>query len=148
MIELPAVGGTERELWRALLDLAERQPAGWTLVGGQMVLLRALEQGRVLPRVTRDLGVLADLRARPAALPRIVTTLSDLDLEVELAAQTNPATASNAATSRSTCSRLTTSARGPTCTLWTRSQRSPSPTAPRRSSAASHSRFGSTAATP
>ena len=38
-----------------------------------MVLLRALEQGRVPPRVTRDLDVLADLRARPAALPRIVT---------------------------------------------------------------------------
>ena len=64
MIELPALAGTERELWRALLDLAERQPGGWTLVGGQMVLLRALEPGRVRPRVTRDLDVLADLRAR------------------------------------------------------------------------------------
>jgi hypothetical protein len=86
VIELPALGATERELWDALLDLAERQPGGWTLVGGQMVLLRALEQGRVPPRVTRDLDVLADLRARPAALPRIVATLSELDFEVELAA--------------------------------------------------------------
>jgi hypothetical protein len=86
VIELPALGGTERELWDALLDLAERQPDGWTLVGGLMVLLRALEQGRVPPRVTRDLDVLADLRARPAALPRIVATLSELDFAVELAA--------------------------------------------------------------
>ena len=86
MIELPALAGTERELWDALLDLAERQPDGWTLVGGQMVLLRALEQGRVPPRVTRDLDVLADLRARPAALPQIVTTLTELHFEVELAA--------------------------------------------------------------
>jgi hypothetical protein len=76
VIELPALGGTEQELWDALLDLAARQPAGWTLVGGQMVLLRSLEHGRVPPRVTRDLDVLADLRARPAALPRILTTLS------------------------------------------------------------------------
>ena len=30
--------------------------------------------------------MLADLRARPAALPRILTTLSELDFEVELAA--------------------------------------------------------------
>jgi hypothetical protein len=86
VIELPALAGTERELWRALLDLAERQPDGWTLVGGQMVLPRALEQGRVPPRVTRDLDVLADIRARPAVLPRIVTTLSELGFEVELAA--------------------------------------------------------------
>ena len=85
MIDLPALGATERELWDALLDLAERQPGGWTLVGGQMVLLRALEPGRVPPRVTRDLDVLADLRARPATLHQIVTTLSELDFEVELA---------------------------------------------------------------
>jgi hypothetical protein len=86
VIELPALGGTERELWHALLDLAERQPDNWTLIGGQMVLLHALEQGRIPPRVTRDLDVLADLRARPAALPQIVTTLCQLDFEVELAA--------------------------------------------------------------
>jgi hypothetical protein len=78
VIELHALAGTERELWDALLDLAEGQPDGWTLVGGQMVLPRALERGRLPPRVTRDLDVLADLRARPAALPRILTTLSEL----------------------------------------------------------------------
>jgi hypothetical protein len=48
------------------------------------VLLRAVEHGRVPPRVTRDLDVLADLRARPAALPRIVATLAALEFEVEL----------------------------------------------------------------
>jgi hypothetical protein len=85
VIDLPALAGTERELWHALLDLAEREPENWTLVGGQMVLLRALEQGRMPPRVTRDLDVLADLRARPAALPRIVATLAALKFEVELA---------------------------------------------------------------
>jgi hypothetical protein len=85
VIDLPASGGTERELWHALLDLAERQPRAWTLIGGQMVLLHALEQGREPPRVTRDLDVLADLRARPAALPQIVATLAALDFEVELA---------------------------------------------------------------
>jgi hypothetical protein len=40
-------------------------PINWTLIGGQMVLLRAVEHGRVPPRVTRDLDVLADLRACP-----------------------------------------------------------------------------------
>jgi hypothetical protein len=66
VIELPALGGTERELWDTLLDLAERQPDGWTLVGGQMVLLLALEQRRVPPRVTRDLAGALVIKAAAA----------------------------------------------------------------------------------
>jgi hypothetical protein len=148
VIELPALAGTERELWDALLDLAERQPDGWMLVGGQMVFLRALEQGRVPPRVTRDLDVLADLRARPAALPWILTTLSELDFEVELAAPGESGHRFKRGDVTIDCSHLTTSAHVPICTPWARSQLSPSPAAATRSSAASHSRFGSAGATP
>lgn len=42
-IELPVLPGIEEALWLALLELAETQPDNWTLIGGQMVLLHALE---------------------------------------------------------------------------------------------------------
>ena len=33
MIALPPLGDLENALWLALLDIAERRPADWTLVG-------------------------------------------------------------------------------------------------------------------
>ena len=49
-IELPVLAGIGEGLWRALLELAEVQPNNWTLIGGQMVLLHALESEARLPR--------------------------------------------------------------------------------------------------
>ena len=42
---LPDLGEPVDELWSVFLDLGERLPADWTIVGGQMVLLHALENG-------------------------------------------------------------------------------------------------------
>ena len=39
-----------------LLDLAETLRAPWTLVGGQMVLLHALEHGQVPPQISQGGG--------------------------------------------------------------------------------------------
>ena len=61
-IELPVLPGIEEGLWLALLELAEVQPNNWTLIGGQMVLLHALENGARLPRVSTDLDVLVNAR--------------------------------------------------------------------------------------
>ena len=78
MITLPPLGNLDLELWHALLDLAEREPADWTLIGGQMVLLHALESGRTPLRVSQDLDLVVDARVRPPALARIVSSLGDL----------------------------------------------------------------------
>lgn len=81
MITLPPLGDLETGLWHALLDIAEQMPGDWTLIGGQMVLLHALEHGRTTPRVSRDLDLVVDARVRPPAIPAMVATLTALNFE-------------------------------------------------------------------
>lgn len=83
MIDLPPLGALEDGLWVALLEIAERQPAGWTLVGGQMVLLHALEHGATPPRISRDLDLLADARIRPPAIPAMARVLRELGFALD-----------------------------------------------------------------
>lgn len=78
MIELPPLGELDVELWHALLDIADRMPSNWTLIGGQMVLLHALEHGRAPQRVSEDLDLVVDARVRPLALPRMLSALDAL----------------------------------------------------------------------
>lgn len=78
MIELPPLRTLDFELWTALLDISDRMPSDWTLIGGQMVLLHALERGRAPRRLSEDLDVVVDVRVRPPALARMLSTLDDL----------------------------------------------------------------------
>lgn len=80
-IELPVLPGIEEALWLALLELAEIQPNNWTLIGGQMVLLHALENGALLPRVTTDLDVLLNARVATGAVGGFVSALQELGFE-------------------------------------------------------------------
>ncbi len=81
MIDLPPLGALESALWDALLDIADKIPSGWTLIGGQMVLLHGLEKGRVPPRVSEDLDLVVDVRVRPHVLAPMVAALVDLGFE-------------------------------------------------------------------
>ena len=83
MIELPPLGDLGNALWLALLDIAERRPADWTLVGGQMVLLHALEHGGSPPRISTDLDLVVDARVHPPAIPAMAETLEGLGFRVE-----------------------------------------------------------------
>jgi hypothetical protein len=74
-IDLPAFAAPVDELWHALLDLAEALPTGWTLVGGHMVLLHALEHGHVPPTISQDGDVVADVRTDRRRLSRLVSIL-------------------------------------------------------------------------
>lgn len=78
MIELPPLPGLENALWLALMEIAERRSADWTLVGGQMVLLHAIEHGASPPRVSTDLDLVVDARVRPSAVPAMAGVLDDL----------------------------------------------------------------------
>ena len=78
MIELPPLGDLDLDLWHALLDVADRMPADWTLIGGQMVLLHALEHGRTPLRVSEDIDLVVDARVRPPALARMLSSLGAL----------------------------------------------------------------------
>lgn len=78
MIALPPLGDLEDRLWLALMEIAERRAGDWTLVGGQMVLLHALEHGATPPRVSTDLDLVVDARVRPPAIPAMAEVLADL----------------------------------------------------------------------
>ena len=80
-IELPVLPGIEEALWLALLELAEVQPDNWTLIGGQMVLLHALEQGARLPRISTDLDVLVNARVATHAVRDFVRALQERGFE-------------------------------------------------------------------
>lgn len=76
-VTLPPLASPVRELWHVLLTLADDAPVSWTLVGGQMVLLHALEHGEVPPVISQDGDMVADVRAQPGALSVLVQTLVD-----------------------------------------------------------------------
>ena len=46
---LPTLPGHDDALRATLVELTELRPGEWTLIGGQMVFLHAIENGRHLP---------------------------------------------------------------------------------------------------
>jgi len=44
------------------MDLAERKPEGWTLIGAQMVALHGMENGKLPPGSSEDLDSLVNIR--------------------------------------------------------------------------------------
>lgn len=75
---MPAMTGPQEQSWHALLDLHERRPTGWTLVGGQMVHLHCAERGASPVRPTDDADTVLDVRAEPYAHLQVTTTLREL----------------------------------------------------------------------
>jgi hypothetical protein len=82
-VHLPVLATPVDHLWHVLLDLAEALPGAWTLIGGQMVLLHALEHGHLPPQVSQDGDVVADVRAVAGALTGIVQALLAADFAVD-----------------------------------------------------------------
>lgn len=78
VVELPALPAPVDELWHTLLDLGDRLNVPWALIGGQMVLLHALEHGQVPPQISQDGDVIADVRAVPGALTQVVSGIERL----------------------------------------------------------------------
>lgn len=83
VVDLPILPAPVDELWHTLLDLGNRLAVPWALIGGQMVLLHAIEHGRVPPQVSQDGDVIADVRADPGALTHVVAGLEDLGFALQ-----------------------------------------------------------------
>ncbi len=68
-VRLPTLAGHDDELWDTLIELSDVRPGEWTLIGGQMVFLHAVEHGATPPRISTDLDVLVNARitGRPVA---------------------------------------------------------------------------------
>jgi hypothetical protein len=75
---LPAMTRAQAASWHTLMDLHERLPGHWTLVGGQMVHLHCAERGVHPERPTEDADTVLDVRASHDMLARFTGALVDL----------------------------------------------------------------------
>src|SRR3954454_4953234 len=80
-VVLPPLTGPLHDSWLALMEVAERLPSDWTLVGGQMVLLHCWERGRVPSRPTTDGDAVLDVRAVPRMLDVFTRVLLEIGFE-------------------------------------------------------------------
>lgn len=83
-IELPPLAAPVDQLWHVLLDLSEQLTVAWTLIGGQMVLLHALEHGQLPPQISQDGDVVADVRTTQSAVHDVVAALEAAGFEPEI----------------------------------------------------------------
>jgi hypothetical protein len=74
-IAMPPLSPALTTLWHLLFELSIYMPGNWCLIGGQMVLLHGLEQGRTDARPSVDGDVLVDVRAASAALRQVARFL-------------------------------------------------------------------------
>ena len=77
-VVLPTMTGAQAASWHALMDLHERLPHHWTLVGGQMVHLLCAERGISPERPTEDADTVLDVRAAHDLLARFTSVLAQL----------------------------------------------------------------------
>lgn len=82
-IHLTSNDDLERDLWDALLELADVETKDWTLVGAQMVLLHAVEHGLMPPRRTSDLDVVINIRSVAMTPTRFAEVLESMGYELE-----------------------------------------------------------------
>lgn len=68
----------QEQSWHGLLEVAVRMPAGWCLVGGQMVHLHCCERNAAPPRPTDDVDAALDIRGTPKALLQFTTILTEI----------------------------------------------------------------------
>lgn len=64
--------------WLGVLDLFDELPAGWTLIGGQLVHLHCAERGQFPGRPTNDADTVIDVRADPKMLHTFTKVLTDM----------------------------------------------------------------------
>ena len=74
-VELPVLPGIDERLWLALIELTRAHEHTWTLIGGQMVLLHALENGAPPSRVSTDLDVVVNARIASGAVREFAADL-------------------------------------------------------------------------
>jgi hypothetical protein len=82
-VVLKAMTPAQEESWKVLLEFYVELPAGWCLIGGQMVWLLALERGVEPIRVTEDVDVVVDIRVDQGAITRLCAWLESRGFELE-----------------------------------------------------------------
>jgi hypothetical protein len=80
-VVMPVMSARQAASWHGLMDLHEKVPTGWTLVGGQMVHLHCAERGEHPERPTDDIDTVVDVRASSDMLETFTQALLDLGFE-------------------------------------------------------------------
>jgi len=75
---LPILPIAQSESWTGLLDIADRIPNGWAVLGGQMVHLHCWERKAIPNRPTDDLDAVLDIRTTPTMLNKFTAVLVDI----------------------------------------------------------------------
>ncbi len=81
-VRLPTLPGHDDRLWFTLVELAELRPGDWTLIGGQMVFLHAIEHGAAPPRVSTDLDLLVNARVTAGGVRAFVAAIETVGFEL------------------------------------------------------------------
>jgi len=82
-VQLPTLPGHDDALWATLVELGDVRPGDWTLIGGQMVFLHALEHDTVPPRVSTDLDILVNARIVSGAVGAFSADIEALGFELD-----------------------------------------------------------------
>lgn len=82
-VVLPTLPGHDDALWATLVELTDLRPGEWTLVGGQMVFLHAMEHGVTPPRVSTDLDVLVNARVVTGGVRQFVLCIEGIGFELD-----------------------------------------------------------------
>lgn len=82
MIVMPPMTAPQEASWLGLLDLGERLPSNWTLVGGQMVHLHCAELGFSARRTTTDVDAVLDVVDKPTILLEFTRVLADIGFDL------------------------------------------------------------------
>jgi hypothetical protein len=83
-VKIDLIDPDTMELWRTVMTVArelEREGIRWSLVGGLMVALFAMEAGQ-LARPTSDIDILGDARQRPSGTEAVSARLEALDAKL------------------------------------------------------------------
>jgi hypothetical protein len=79
---LPVSENLDADLWATLIELTEHSPGEWTLIGGLMVFVLALENGETPPRLSTDIDVLVNARIVSNSIPKFVRELEQRGFEL------------------------------------------------------------------
>jgi hypothetical protein len=86
-ILMPAMSAAQAASWQGLMDLHDKVPTGWTLVGGQLVHLHCAERGAYPERPTDDVDTVVDVRAATDMLETFTQGLLDLDFKPDMSGE-------------------------------------------------------------
>lgn len=81
-IRLSTVHPSEKASWVGLRDLSEVMPEGWSLAGGSLVRLHAIERGAENSRSTKDIDIILDIRQHPRTKNKVGPALQSCGFRV------------------------------------------------------------------